>query len=150
MNDTGMNVPESVQTLRAQQEQLLAGRRLAQMFPLGTKELSLPDGFERVETPRGVFHFHPTVISKREVRWWSSMRRENALLGLGPYNKEDIVGLGEPILTVTERTPDGVEVKAAAGTQSTLPAQLTTFEKLKTPGNIVTVEDLPMVLAKRK
>lgn len=150
MDDTGKNVPETVQTLCAQQQQLLAGRRLAQMFPLGTRELPLLKKFERVVTERGVFHFNPSLVAEREVRWWSSLRRENLLLGLGPYNKDDVASLGEPVLVITERTPEGVEVKAAAGTRSTLLAQVSVLEKLKTPGNAIAVEDPSAVLAKRR
>jgi hypothetical protein len=150
MDDTGKNIPESVQTLCAQQEQLLAGRRLAQMFPLLTEELPLPNGFERVETRRGVFHFDPQFITRDEVIRLSAAHRENLLLGFGPYNKEDIIRLGKPVLIVTERTRDGVEVKAAVGTQGTLPEQLAVFEKSKTPGNVIAIEDLLMVLAKRR
>lgn len=152
MNDTGLNIPESLETLRAQQRQLLDGRRLAQMFPLRSAELPLPVGFERVVTDRGVFHFNPAMVSKDDVRVLSGVRRENVLLGLGPYNKADIMEMfrnGEPLLVVTERHPNGIEVKAALGTPTTAPRQLGALEQSKTPGNIVAVEGIATFLTGR-
>jgi hypothetical protein len=149
MNDTGMNLPESLATLQKQQEQLIAGRRLAQMFPLFTRELELPSGFDRVITERGVFHFNPELVTKNEVFNLSNARRENLLLGFGPYNKQDVVERGEPLLAVTERTPDGIEVKSVIGTLSTAREQFFYLEQNKTPGNIVAIEDTDTVLFER-
>lgn len=152
MDDTGQNVQEGMQTLRAQQEQLVRGFRAVQMFPVGTKELPLPEGFERVETPRGVFHVNPGFFNKSQVRCLSAMLRENVLLGMGPYNKADVMQRhkgGEPLVVVTERTPDGVEVKAVVGTMGTVPTQLVALEATKTPGNLIAVEHPLDALAKR-
>src|ERR1700730_16039001 len=46
--DTGMNIPETPESLQAQQDQLLRGLRAAQMFPNGTPELN-PNGASRVQ-----------------------------------------------------------------------------------------------------
>lgn len=152
MNDTGINIPETLATLQLQQHQLVAGRRLAQMFPLKTKELKLPSGFERLVTDRGVFHFNSEKVSEKEVRQLSENKRENVLLGLGPYNKMDVMGRhlkGEPLIAVTERTPDGIEVKAAVGTHSTVAEQIDELEQSKTPGNLIAIEDMRSVLLGR-
>lgn len=151
-DDTGMNIRETVGTLLAQQQQLIDGLRPAQMFPVGTPELPVPYGFDRVETGRGVFHFNPRMISMGGVVRLSKSHRENVILGLGPYSKIEVLELmnsGEAPLVVTERTPDGVEVKAALGTQSTLPSQVSALEQQKTPGNIIATEYLRWVLDHR-
>lgn len=153
MIDTGLNIPETIETLLEQQKQLIAGRRVAQMFPLNSSELVVPTGFSRVETSRGVFHFDPTKISRDTIWVLSETQHENTILGLGPYNKKLILDLhaaGESILTITERTASGVEVKAAIGTQSTAPKQIEYFELFKTPGNIVSVETVQDVLTHRR
>lgn len=74
------------------------------------------------------------------------------LLGLGPFTKADVlasVAEGNAPLAVTERTPDGVEVKAAAGTQETVAEQVAAIEADAAPGNTVQVEDPAAVLAGR-
>jgi hypothetical protein len=121
-SDTGRNVPESRETLLAQQKAVLEGRQPAQMFPEGTKELPLPKGLDRVETERGVFHFDPQQISGAEIEQLSNAGRENEFLGLGPANKEEIARraqAGEPVSALVEKTPAGDEVKGAVVVPST-------------------------------
>lgn len=151
-NDTGLNIPEIKETLLLQQQQMTSGKRKAQMFPIGTQELDLPDGLERVETPRGVFHFDPKVIQMEEVVQSSERHMENEILGFGPYNKEDIakrVKSGEQLFVVTERSPDGVEIKAVAATKSTIPIQLLVLEASKLSDSIVSIETIGSLLATR-
>lgn len=151
--DTGLNLPEVVATLREQQKQLFGSKRLAQMFPKRTIELELLVGFDRVETERGIFHYNPVVIASEAIKALSAIERENILLGLGPYNKADIakrVLKGETPLVVTERTPDGVEIKAAVGTKQTAPFQIQILEMSKSAGSLVSVETVDQVLLWRR
>lgn len=150
--DTGKNVPESKQTLIAQQEQLLAGRRPAQMFPVGTEELPLPDGLKRVETPRGVFHFNPQIVTEDDILTASKAGRENDVLAMGPVSKADTdarAGAGEPRVAVTERTPEGAEVKTVSATAGTAPTIAASLESSKTPKNTVQTEPLGKTLTQR-
>jgi hypothetical protein len=150
--DTGRNVPERQQDLLAQQKQLTEGRRVAQMFPLGTKELALPEGFARVETPRGVFHFDPDQITADEILSASKQGRENLILGLGPYGKQEVekrAAAGEPVAVVTERGPQGEELRAAVATPSTEPETRQAIEAGKSPESTVQVEPLAEVLERR-
>ncbi len=125
-SDTGLNVPESPATQAAQQQSVAEGRRAAAMFPSGSQEPALPQGMMRTVTPRGVFHYDPAQTTPQNIRNLSRMGRENELLGLGPVSKDDAakrIAAGEQPVVVTERTPDGTEVKAAVGTPSTELAQ---------------------------
>jgi N12 class adenine-specific DNA methylase len=150
-NDTGQNVPESRATLKAQQNQLVAGERSAQMFPKGTREMPLPPGMERVETGRGIFHFDPKKLTSAKITEASAAGRENELLGLGSFTKADIAArAGERSVTIVERTPDGVEVRAAVGSESTADQQLAEMEKGKSPGNMVSFETTEQTLEARK
>jgi len=152
MMDTGMNVPESMATLIEQERAVLDGRRPAAMFPLGSPEPPLPDGLARVETPRGVFHFNPQQIGPHDIQAISAAGKENEVLGLGPFSKSDIEQLmqrGESPLTVTERTPQGVEVKAAMGTPSTVQQQAQAIRAGAAPGHVVGVEPLQNVIGGR-
>lgn len=150
--DTGLNIPESLKTLLAQQAQLKAGKRHVQMFPAGLMELPLPDGIERHQNQRGVFHFRPDVISPDAIDRLSATSRENEILNLGPYNKSDVaerMEQGEGLVAVAEVDPDGVEVRAAAGTLSTLPEQIRYFEATKEEANTVVVLDMIQLLTRR-
>lgn len=145
-------IPESEDSLRAQQEQLLRGNRDVQMFPQGTEELPVPLGAERYENDRGAFHFNPEAVGVADVASASAQGRENDLLDLGPYSKADVaeyVKNGSPLLAIIERAPDGTEVRAALGTPETVEAQLQVMEQAKSPENTVTVEDFEKILGDR-
>ena len=148
--DTGQNIPEGVQTLRIQQQQLLDGTRHTQMFPKGTKELPLPHGIARFENRRGVFHYNPKVLTPDVIDTFSSLGRENELLGLGPYSKPEImarVANGEKPVVITEHTSDGIEVRSVAGTDKTAVHQLAYLERTKgNPSNTITF-DIPSRLS---
>lgn len=134
--DTGICAPESEATLRLQQDQLIAGRRDAQMFPKGTDELPLPEGLSRCETERGVFHYRPSAISRDRILRLSTLGRENEFLLLGPYSKFDIAvraAKGEEVLFITEYV-DGVELRSACGVPSTMMDQGGYFHRTREPG----------------
>lgn len=150
--DTGANVPETPATLKAQQEQLTAGDRKAVMYPRGTTVPELPKGMRQTSTPRGVFHYDPAQFTPARIKALSAAGKENEILGLGPVPKAEAVAraaAGETPVAVVERTPDGTEVRAAAGTEPTAPAQIAAIEAVKTPGNTVAVETPGGVVAKR-
>jgi N12 class adenine-specific DNA methylase len=152
-DDTGQNVPESPETLKAQQDQLKTGARKAQMFPQGTEEPPLPEGMSRVETPRGVFHFNPDKVTAAEIKTASAAGRENDVLDLGPHSKADVNAAaagGDPHINVTERQPDGTEVKTSAATEGTAADQAATMEATKTPGNTVGTEPVHQVIIDRE
>lgn len=150
--DTGLNIPESLKTLQAQQAQLLAGKRHVQMFPAGLNELPLPEGFDRHQNQRGVFHFLRSAISPREIDRLGFVGRENEILNLGPYNKADIaqhMQRSEKLVAIAEFDPDGVEVRTAAATASTLPEQTRYFEATKDEGNRIEILEMADLLGKR-
>lgn len=150
--DTGANVPETPATLQAQQDQVAAGNRKAVMYPSGTDVPRIPPGMKQTATPRGVFHYDPKQITPARIKALSAAGKENEILGLGPVPKAEAVAraaAGENPVAVVERTPDGTEVRAAAGTEPTAPAQLAAIEAVKSPGNTVAVEAPGAVVAAR-
>lgn len=152
-DDTGANLPESDATLVAQQQQLLEGRRPAQMFPVGTKELPVPPGIGRVVTSRGVFHYNPDKITAAEIVAASAAGRENEVLGLGPMSKADVMDAsaasGQRPVAITERDPFGVEVKAALAAPATVGLQSRDILADKAPENSVGVEPVESMLQDR-
>lgn len=149
--DTGRCVPETAATLAAQRAQLVAGKRHVQMFPVGTEELAL-DGFTRHQNARGVFHFRPDAISAEAIEALSAEGRENEFLMLGPISKPEVarrVIAGESLRCVTEYTPEGTEVRSAAGTDQTIDEQRAYFERTKEPGNAIVISDMLPVIDAR-
>lgn len=145
-------IAEAPETLRIQQRQLLEGRRAAQMFPAGTPELPLPAGLERHVSARGIFHYRQERISSSQIESLSRLGRENEILNLGPFSKPDIVdrvNAGEQLLCLAERTADGTEIRSAAATASTIPAQRQYFESTREPDSSIEIRSLVDVLAHR-
>lgn len=155
--DTRQNLAESKKTLLAQQQKLVRGLNAAQMFPVNaegkvTNELPLPPEMARVATDRGVFHFNPKLIDEATLLKLSGAGRENTPLGLGSQSKADVaarVAQGDPAVAVTERTPDGTEVKAAVATVGTAAQTAAQLDASKTDGHTVQVESLGQVLTDR-
>jgi hypothetical protein len=149
--DTGLCVPETAATLAYQQAQLVAGKRHVQMFPFGTAELPLPQGMGRFQNSRGIFHYSD-AIHAGTIDALSGEGRENEFLNLGPINKSEVakrILAGESLICVTEYTPDGTEVRSAAGTDKTIDEQREYFERTKEPGNAITVGEMPNVIRAR-
>ena len=151
--DTAQNVQESPRTLELQIAQIGQGGRKAVMFPTGTAvPAKLPAGLKRTTNGRGVFVFDPRLTNVKEINALSKAGRENELLAMGPVSKPEAVARiarGEQPAIVTERAPDGTEVKAAVGTEQTAPAQVQALEAAKTPGNVIAVEQPGAAMAKR-
>ena len=151
--DTGMTVPESPATLQAQISQL--GReRAVVMVPTGTPlPDNIPPGMRGVRTERGIYLYDPTKITEDAILRASRDGTENEILGLGPVSKQEAMSraaAGETPVAVTERAPDGTELKAAAGTDRTADAQAASLQAQKTPGSTVAVETPDSVLRMRQ
>lgn len=153
VKDEGQTVPETASTLAAQRQQLIDGQRQAMLYPKGPgAKPAPPPGMKVVNTKDGVIHYNPAGLKPKDIYAASQAGRLNDILELGPYSKQDVAGRatqGEAPVAVTERQPDGTEVKAAAGTPSTAPDQVAALEASKTPGNTVQVEPPEQVLADR-
>jgi hypothetical protein len=154
--DTGMNVPEQPASLAEQIKQIGTGDRKAMMAPKGTlipaAALGGRTDLKRHTNGRGTFIYDPKLTNIKEINKLSKDGRENELLGLGPVSKPVAVAdaaAGATPVAITERTPTGTEVKAAAGTTATLPEQVASLEAQKSPGNAVAVETPGAVLEKR-
>lgn len=143
-------IPESEATLAEQRKQLISGDRKAVLYPKGTKPGKLPKGMKSVTVPKiGTFHFNDAQILKEEVVAAAREDRINEVLGLGPFNKAEVAATPGPEMAVAERTPQGVEVRAAGATPITAPIQQAAMEAGKTPGNIVAPEPIDQTLARR-
>lgn len=147
-----MTVPESAATLKRQQQALIAGKRAAMLYPHKAAELALPKGIRRIKTKDGLLHFSPKKLTPSQIKKASAEGRLNEILELGPVTKEEALArtmLGERPVSVAERSPDGVELKAAMGTEATAPAQMAALQQTALPGSTVAVEEIPETLSRR-
>lgn len=144
-----LTVPESQATLLEQQKQLESGQRPAVFFPNGTRELPRPAGVGRTVTESGIWHFNPALTDAEKIKAADAAGRQNELLGLGPENKADVQAAPGTPVVVTERTPEGVEVKAAAASEAQASATAQELEAQKTPGNVIGIETPEQVIAER-
>jgi hypothetical protein len=158
--DTIETVPEAPATIENQNAALLdpKNKRKAVFIPNSSYEageVAEPDGksIGRLVLPEGILFFNKAKgYTGNDIRSLYKSGRLGSVLGLGEFNKADVaesMAQGSPEVAVTEKTPEGVEVKAAAGTQETAPDQLAALEADKTPGNTVQVESPAKVLADR-
>lgn len=147
-------MPESPATLIAQQTQLIAGDRGAQLFPGGIGELPVPANMKRVKTPNGdVWHFNPKKVKASDLFLAAKNGTENEILDLGPGTKHEALSraqAGERPVAVVERNPAGTEVRGSAATIGNLSEQLAAVRDAASDGHSVGVEEPEEVLQRRQ
>lgn len=151
-------VPESPETFAYQQKAMRDGKRVAVFYPPGSADV--PPVIEGKRFVRrhikglGWVDFDSKRTSIGDLRQAASDGTLGSMLGLGDFSKADVatsIAQGSPEVAVTERTPDGVEVKAAAGTEALAPEQVTALEATKAaPDNVVAVETPADVIVARQ
>jgi hypothetical protein len=145
-------VPETERTLALQQIALMEGRRPAMMFPVGTPELPLPKGMQRIATDRGVFHFNPEEIDPVSIVAASDKGEENLILGYGQYAKAHVLQAirdGHKPCAVVERDPGGTEVLAVVSVGIWADEVIEALRKQAGENHTVMVEPLTRVLEDR-
>lgn len=73
--------PETQGSIAAQMEALTAGRRPAVLITPGSPAPEVPQGFESVQTDKGLFIFDPEQVNPNYVRWLAMNDRHGELLG---------------------------------------------------------------------
>lgn len=149
-------VPEAPATFDKQREALQRETRAAMLYNTTDKvppKLVNPR-IKRIKLDDGrTIDFNRTKFTEAQVRDAVANNRLNEILELGPFNREEAVASelrGNAPVAVVERTPEGVEVKAAAGTTETAPAQVQALEQTKTaPENKIVVEPVQDLVAGR-
>jgi len=158
-DDTGRTAPEPAVMLGYQVQKVVDGDVAAALVPKNTPmppELlarAKEQGLSLVPTKKGIYIIDPTRLKMKDVYAAIKEGRDGELLGLGPVNKQEVaarIADGETPVGVVERTPDGIEVKAAAGTDQTAGVQRAALEANKTPGNTVAVEPPAKVIEGRR
>ena len=155
--DTLPTVPESEDTIAAQNKALLDPKnpRKAVFIPYGNDHGEAPTGATVVMIPtnEGILYLNTKKgLGVKGAQTLLAKGQLGQVLGLGTFTKADVAksaAKGKKQTVVTERTPEGVEVKAAAGTIETAPTQLKELDAIKGEGNTVQVEDPAKVLAER-
>jgi len=148
-------VTESPETIQAQQQATQEQKRPAVVYPKGTDKPSKPpEGLKRTNIRGDIYDYDPEQTSPKDLRAKIKDGSVGEFLGYGDTTQEEAVqraASGETPVAVTERTPDGTEVKAAAGTDRTAPDQTQALEANKAaPENTVQVESPAQVIADRQ
>jgi hypothetical protein len=144
VEDHGRTLPETPHTLALQHQALLEGKKAAVMYPHnGHEPPPLPHGAAETATKDGVFHFNPAMISEEQIHAASDADRLNDILGLGPFNKNDVyqrIMQGEQPVSVISKDRHGHEAAAAWGTEQTAPNQMAALQGHMPEGGSVGVE----------
>lgn len=154
-------VPETVETLKRQMQDLLDKQndRGAVYVPFGSPAFERPRlraGLYAVPVEGGMLYVdrNKTGLSASDARALAKSGRLNEALGLGPFSKEDVAAdtleTGAPQVAVTERTPEGVEVKAAESNTNLAPETIAALEEQAAPENTVQVEPVEQVIGARE
>ncbi len=154
VEDQGRTIPETAQTLALQHQALIEGRKAAVLYPHnGHKPPDPADGHAVTSIKDGIVHYNPDMLTEEQVHQAADAGRLNEILGLGPFNKEDILRRnenGEHIVSVISRDRDGNEAASAAGTEETAPAQMEALQAHMPPGGSVGIEHPMQTLVRRQ
>jgi len=147
-------VHESLRTLQAQVDALVAGRNPVVYFPPGTKE-SPVQPFEARSVfiagdaeGCGTYYFHPSYTSESRIRSAVEHGCHGKLLGFVQSKEEVVAGLPKALVA---RDRNGMELKAAAVDGRNIVAvirQKFIFD-FQFPGATVALEDIQNVVRER-
>lgn len=155
------SVTEPRSTLDLQKQSVLNNTREMMVYPRGDGFTPLSkdekaNGLRSIKYKDDIYVYNkdgPSKLTYNDTLKKIAKGDVNDLLGYGPVTKEEAVARtaqGETPLVVTERTPDGIEVKAAAGTDQTVERQVPALEKTKAaPENTIQVEKPEQTIGER-
>jgi hypothetical protein len=144
VEDHGRTMPETAHTLALQHQALLEGRKAAVLYPHNGHKPPHPAHGQGVTSVKdGIVHYNPAVLTEEQIHAAADADRLNEILGLGPFNKNDIwqrVQNGEQSVGVVSRDRHGHEASAAWGTEETAPAQMEALQAHMPEGGSVSIE----------
>lgn len=147
----GPTIPETPETLAIQRRELQDGTRHVMVYKGGVGPKP-PRGFNEAFIHRDTYHYNPEVHSAHSLRAAVDNGTIGQHLRLGETSKSDVeadVAEGHTPMAIVERTPEGHEVRAAAGTRKTAKDQFDHFVGSKSKGNTVRLEQPADVIRKR-
>jgi hypothetical protein len=137
-------IPEAPETIEAQLEWLVEGKRLAVLLPPGTAVPAIPDWADVMPCLQGVLLFDGRRHRRRDIA--AALER-----GLHHVLGYDVPAPapGEPHQVVTVRGPNGHEKQAIATSSKRLDDAVAAAERMAGPDDAVTVENGQRVVADR-
>lgn len=153
VDDAGRTIGESRRTLELQKQAFMEGKKAAILYPKGANSPhALPKGARSVTTKDGTFHYNPRMVNEQQIRAASHANRINTILGMGPFNKQDVmqrVNKGERHVAVVARDALGTEALTAVGTPSTAPQQIAAMRNQVPQGGSIGMEPIQDTLHDR-
>lgn len=140
-------VQERSETIKAQMNWLMMGKRKAVYFPHGTKKPSLPQGFHCFESDKGTFYYNPNMTDTIQI--YDAVQDEaiGDILGFGikskPEEVEDIIG------AVVIRSEQGIEKQGVLTDQENLLNVFKAAISMKDPEDSVSFEPMYKAIHER-
>ena len=144
---TPTTVPERPETIKAQLDELKAGKRPAVLVTPGAKSAVPPKGMKALRTKAGRFIYDPEQLTTEQIQAAVREDRIGDVLGYGIANKpapEDAVGV------VTVRDADGVEKRAVVTDAANLESVVAEAQNVSGPSDTVSIEHPKRVLSGRE
>lgn len=138
--------PEKPITLQTQQQEMVDGKRDAMLFTPGTTELPVPEGFDRLKTSAGIFHYNPDEIEPEEIKLAVDQGSIGDILDYGISSKPDLT---QPHTAVVRRDAQGNEIESVVTDQYHLPQVLSKVGERTEPGQTVATESPEQVIQQR-
>lgn len=148
-------IPDSVETIKLQVDQLASGQRKAVLVTPNAPEVpAAPPGFKTLDTKDGTLIYNPKLTNARTLKRASAFGKLNEVLGpteggMGPESKVDIQESGQSPVAVVAKAPDGTSTQETLATPDGAPEAAQQAEKVTPPDGEVTVESPEQTLARR-
>ena len=125
-------IPETQDTLNAQMQSMIEGRKPAVLIPNETELPEIPDGFESTATPIGIV-IHPKSISSNEVIEKAATGGEHELLGYVEPKPQP----GEKYVTVAAQDVNDKEIQTAIVSPERAEDQAKIFEQMYPEATVI-------------
>jgi hypothetical protein len=152
MREPDYAVPETPETLAIQRQELKDGKRDVMVYKGGLGPQP-PAGMSSMRHGIDTYHYNPDAHSENSIRGAIANDTIGQHLRLGDTTKNEAMAdaaAGHTPMAIVERTPEGHEVRAAAGTRKTAKGQFEHFVDTKEPQNRVKLENPLKTIAKRQ
>ena len=143
---TPTTVPERPETIKAQLDELKAGKRPAVLVTPGAKAAIPPKGMKALRTKAGRFIYDPARLTADEIQASVREDRIGEVLGYGIANKP---APGSEAGVVTVRDADGLEKRAVVTDAENMASVVAEAQKVTEPGDSVAIESPQKVLEGR-
>lgn len=140
-------VPESANTLKTQQDEMISGKRSAMLFTNGEEQIPLPEGFKSVKTTAGVFQYDPKKFTVSQIKKAVKDEKIGDILDYGISKKPDI---NKPQIAIVRRDKNGNEIESILTDKENLKNVISKQQSRLEEGQIISTEEPEKVVGERQ